>query len=101
MKMPVPHLNIRIVQRSKGKSAVAGAAYQAGEDVYKRQVQEAQDSHFASDVKKKRNRLTAAHNRLNELEVLLCKIYEDNILGKLPDARYATLDAQYLSLIHI
>ena len=31
MKMPVPHLNIRIVQRSKGKSAVAGAAYQAGE----------------------------------------------------------------------
>jgi len=58
-------------------------------------VQEAQDSHFASDVKKKRNRLIAAQNRLNELEVLLCKIYEDNILGKLPDARYATLDAQY------
>ena len=60
-----------------------------------RVVQEAQDSHFASDVKKKRNRLTAAQNRLNELEVLLCKIYEDNILGKLPDTRYATLDAQY------
>ncbi len=58
-------------------------------------VQEAQDSHFASDVKKKRNRLIAAQNRQNELEVLLCKIYEDNILGKLPDARYATLDAQY------
>lgn len=52
-------------------------------------------NHFAADVKKKRNRLTAAQNRLNELEVLLCKIYEDNILGKLPDARYATLDAQY------
>ena len=60
-----------------------------------RVVQEAQDSHFASDVKKKRNRMIAAQNRLNELEVLLCKIYEDNILGKLPDARYATLDAQY------
>ena len=28
------------------------------------------------------------------LEVLLCKIYEDNILGKLSDSRYATLDAQ-------
>ena len=60
-----------------------------------RVVQEAQDSHFASDVNKKRNRMIAAQNRLNELEVLLCKIYEDNILGKLPDARYATLDAQY------
>ena len=35
--MPVPHLNIRIVQRSKGSSAVAGAAYQAGEtDIYGR-----------------------------------------------------------------
>lgn len=25
----------------------------------------------------------------------LCKIYEDNALGKLPDTRYAALDAQY------
>ena len=32
---------------------------------------------------------------MSELEVLLCKIYEDNILGKLSDSRYATLDAQY------
>ena len=32
--MPVPHLNIRIVQRSKGGSAVAGAAYQAGEKLF-------------------------------------------------------------------
>jgi len=32
--MPVPHLEIRIVQRSKGKSAVAGAAYQAGEKLF-------------------------------------------------------------------
>ena len=28
-------------------------------------------------------------------DVVLCKIYEDNILGKLSDSRYATLDAQY------
>ena len=32
--MPVPHLEIRIIQRSKGKSAVAGAAYQAGEKLF-------------------------------------------------------------------
>ena len=25
----------------------------------------------------------------------MCKIYEDNALGNLPDARYAALDAQY------
>ena len=39
--------------------------------------------------------LATAKQRVSELEVLLCKIYEDNILGKLSDSRYATLDAQY------
>jgi predicted nucleic acid-binding Zn-ribbon protein len=33
-KLPVPHFNIKITQRSKGKSAVAGAAYQAGEKLF-------------------------------------------------------------------
>ena len=60
-----------------------------------RVVQEAQDSQQTAEVRKKKARLATAKNRLKELEVLLCKIYEDNILGKLPDSRYATLDAQY------
>ena len=60
-----------------------------------RVVQEAQDSQQTAAVRKKKTRLATAKNRLKELEVLLCKIYEDNILGKLPDSRYATLDAQY------
>ena len=29
------------------------------------------------------------------METLICKIYEDNALGKLPDKRYQILDAQY------
>lgn len=60
-----------------------------------RVVQEAQDNQQTSEIKKQNTRLATAKKRLEELEVLLCKIYEDNILGKLPDARYATLDAQY------
>ena len=64
-------------------------------DEFIRVVQDAQDSHQAADMKRQKNKLSANQQRLNELEVLLCKIYEDNILGKLPDARYATLDAQY------
>ena len=60
-----------------------------------RVVQEAQDNQQTAEVRKKKTRLATAKNRLKELEVLLCKIYEDNILGKLPDNRYATLDAQY------
>ena len=58
-------------------------------------VQEAQPSQQTAEVKKQRIRLATAKQRVSELEVLLCKIYEDNILGKLSDSRYATLDAQY------
>ncbi len=60
-----------------------------------RVVQEAQSSQQTAEVKKQRTRLATAKQRISELEVLLCKIYEDNILGKLSDSRYATLDAQY------
>ena len=60
-----------------------------------RVVQEAQSSQQTAEVKKQRTRLATAKQRVSELEVLLCKIYEDNILGKLSDSRYATLDAQY------
>ena len=60
-----------------------------------RVVQEAQSSQQTAEVRKQRTRLAAAKQRVSDLEVLLCKIYEDNILGKLSDSRYATLDAQY------
>ena len=60
-----------------------------------REVQEAQASQQDSDIRKKRRRLAAAQKRAGELERLVCKIYEDNALGRLPDARYAALDAQY------
>ena len=58
-------------------------------------AEEAQSSQQTAEVKKQRTRLATAKQRVSELEVLLCKIYEDNILGKLSDSRYATLDAQY------
>ena len=60
-----------------------------------RVVQEAQSNQQTTEVRKQRTRLATAKQRVSELEVLLCKIYEDNILGKLSDSRYATLDAQY------
>ncbi len=58
-------------------------------------VQEAQAQQQTSDITKSQKRLATAQKRAGELEKLICKIYEDNILGKLPDARYAALDAQY------
>ena len=60
-----------------------------------RTVQETQEEQQASDISKKKKRLAAAQKRAGELEKLMCRIYEDNVLGKLLDVRYAALDAQY------
>ena len=60
-----------------------------------RTVQETQAAQQTADISKKRKRLAAAQKRAGELEKLICKSYEDNALGKLPDARYEALDAQY------
>lgn len=48
--MPVPHLNIKIVKRSKGKSAVAGAAYQAGEKLFSEYDQKMKNYTFKKEV---------------------------------------------------
>ena len=60
-----------------------------------RAVQETQAAQQTADISKKRKRLAVAQKRADELEKLICKIYEDNVLGKLPDTRYEALDAQY------
>lgn len=48
-------------------------------------VEETMASRQDQDVRSQRKRLTECQNRVQELEMLICKIYEDNILGKLPD----------------
>lgn len=58
-------------------------------------IQEAQSQQNQEDIKKSRTRLAVIKQRLAELEKLICKIYEDNALGKLPDERYEILDGQY------
>lgn len=55
----------------------------------------AQSTQEDAEVKKVKARIKVARNRCEELEKLICRIYEDNILGKLPDSRYEVLDKQY------
>ena len=58
-------------------------------------VKTTQSSQQSSEIVRLKNRLAEAKKRLQELEKLICRIYEDNILGKLPDERYTVLDGQY------
>jgi hypothetical protein len=43
----------------------------------------------------KQARLEQCQRRHSELETLLCRIYEDNALGRLPNTRYENLNRQY------
>ena len=58
-------------------------------------VTDAQETQQNGDIAMNKKRIATAQKRASELETLICKIYEDSILGKLPEARYAALDEQY------
>lgn len=48
-----------------------------------------------NDMNEQIRRLSSCRKRIDELETLLCHIYEDNALGRLPNERYRILNAQY------
>lgn len=62
---------------------------------FERIVKEAVEAQQSADIKEQKARLQTCKKRVEELDKLMCKIYEDNALGKLPDKRYQMLDAQY------
>ncbi len=65
------------------------------EEAFIRTVQEAVDNQQNDEAKGQEIRLDACKKRVSELEVLICRIYEDNALGRLPDSRYELLNQQY------
>ena len=64
-------------------------------EAFTRTVIEAQDKKCSADIVKMKQTIDADNRRLDELEKLICRIYEDNILGKLPDERYMFLSMSY------
>ena len=64
-------------------------------EAFAQAIREAQEQQEASDIIRQRGKLEADRRRDQELETLLCRIYEDNVLGKLPESRYQILSAQY------
>ncbi len=64
-------------------------------DSFVRTVREAQEKQSSSDIVRIRQTVESDNRRLDKLETLICRIYEDNILGKLPDERYMFLSPSY------
>lgn len=64
-------------------------------DGFMASIQEVEDARQQTELTQYADRLKAAQTRANELEKLICRIYEDHVLEKIPDERYEALDSQY------
>ena len=58
-------------------------------------IQNEMEEKEKAHIEKKKIRLTESQNRLQELERLMCRIYEDMILNRIPNNRYEILNNQY------
>ena len=58
-------------------------------------IQNEMEEKEKAHIEKKKIKLTESQNRLQELERLMCRIYEDMILNKIPNNRYEILNNQY------
>ena len=64
-------------------------------EVFIRSIQNEMEEKEQIEIEKKLTRLIDSKGRLQELERLMCRIYEDMILNKIPNSRYEILNNQY------
>ena len=64
-------------------------------DKFIQDIYQEEDETFSKEQARYIERIRAAQTRANELEKLICRIYEDHILDKIPEERYQALDGQY------
>ena len=64
-------------------------------EAFIRSIQNEMEEKEKVEIEKKRTRLIDSKGRLQELERLMCRIYEDMILNKIPNSRYEILNNQY------
>lgn len=64
-------------------------------EAFIRSIQNEMEEKEKIEIEKKHTRLIDSKGRLQELERLMCRIYEDMILNKIPNNRYEILNNQY------
>lgn len=64
-------------------------------EAFAKEIQTELEQKQTIDFSAQKKRMSVCEKRIGELEILIAKIYEDNVLGKLSDRRYETLSNQY------
>jgi len=65
------------------------------EDEFVRSAMENSVSSHNEELKKAKKTLAKSVKRIDELDRIISKLYEDNVLGKISDERFATLSKDY------
>ena len=65
------------------------------EDLFREKLGAKRKEEFKKELAAKRRQLTQAQRRIEELDRLFKRIYEDNISGKINDSRFQKLSADY------
>lgn len=65
------------------------------EDLFREKLGAKRKEEFKKELAAKRRQLTQAQCRIEELDRLFKRIYEDNISGKINDSRFQKLSADY------
>ncbi|EEI85541.1 resolvase, N-terminal domain protein [Anaerococcus lactolyticus ATCC 51172] len=64
-------------------------------EAFTRSIQNEMEEKEKAEIEKQRVSLINNKSRIQELERLMCRIYEDMILEKIPSSRYEILNSQY------
>lgn len=65
------------------------------EDEFVQIVMRQSESDTCRDLRRQRKELEDAQNRMNRLDTIVSKLYEDNLDGKISDERFARMSAGY------
>lgn len=68
----------------------------ASRNEFYQEIQASMSKASSSEETRLNSKLTKGEKRLEELRKILCKLYEDNALGNIPQELYTVLDQQYL-----
>ena len=67
----------------------------ANEDAFVNSAMESASAAHLQEVKKAKKLLAQSERRIDDLDKLFAQLYEDNVLGKISDERFAQMSANY------
>ena len=69
--------------------------YQLDQETFLKKLEQQSQAQFGKDNKRQRQQLQKEEHRSKEIDTIIQKLYEDNLLGKISDERFVKLSRSY------